>query len=178
MKAILLPGFNGRASQPLLVKTERALLPLGLSVSRHALRPGKPSEGLKREMAELRSFIEMTPVVLVGRSFGGRVCARHAASQGAEVAALVLFGFPIRPPGKQRPDDEAALLALKCPTLIVQGDGDELGPLRVLRPLVKKNAALSLHVVKGAGHSYGRHEQAAIEAAAEWLSLVVQNMNA
>ncbi len=173
MKAILLPGFNGESSQPLLVKLEGVLTPLGFSVARHALRKGKPSEGLKREMAELESFIDVNPVLLIGRSFGGRVCTRYAAQSGSKVAAVVVFGFPVRPPKKKRPEDEAALLAIKCPTLIVQGSDDELGPLRVLRPLVKKNPALSLHVVRGAGHAYGGHEAAAIEAARVWLASVI-----
>ena len=76
----------------------------------------------------------------------------------------------MRPPGKRRPADEAALLALKCPTLIVQGDADELGPLKFFRPLLRKNAALTMHVVKGAGHSLGRYEGKALDAVAEWLA--------
>ena len=40
----------------------------------------------------------------------------------------------------------------------LQGSDDELGPLKVLRPIVKQNSALTLEVIKGAGHSFGRHD--------------------
>src|SRR5262245_17313571 len=69
-------------------------------------------------------------IALVGRSFGGRVCARLAAVEIP--TALVLLGHPIAPRNRPRPDDEAALAAVTCPTLIVQGDRDALGPLAVL----------------------------------------------
>jgi predicted alpha/beta-hydrolase family hydrolase len=167
MRAVLLPGFNGAASQPILRRLEAKLELLDIECSRRALTRGKPSLGLERERAQLHGFVGKGPVVLIGRSFGGRVCARYAALHPVE--AVVLLGFPVRPAGKPRPDDEAALLALTCPTLIVQGDVDLLGPLKVLQPLVKKNAALTLHIVKGAGHSFGRHEGPALDAVAAWL---------
>ncbi len=80
-----------------------------------------------------------------------------------------MLGFPVRPAGRPRPDDEAALLAVRVPTLIVQGDVDDKGPLEVLRPLVAKNPALTLAVLEGAGHSFGRHEARAVELAAAFL---------
>ena len=45
MNAILLPGFNGAANQPILVKLEKRLTPLGLTVRREAL-PRVASVGL------------------------------------------------------------------------------------------------------------------------------------
>ncbi len=167
MNAILLPGYNGAANQPILVKLEKRLV--GWSCERHELKRGRPSEGLSREMGELSQWARADSV-LIGRSFGGRVCARYAALHGAK--AVVLLGFPLRPPGKKRPDDEAALAALKCPTLIVQGDDDELGPLKIFRPLVRANPRLSLHVVKGAGHSFGRHEAKALDEVARWVEIL------
>ncbi len=167
MKAVLLPGFNGAANQPILMKAEKRLNALGFSSVRKALSKGRPTPGLEREVAELASIIEGPDVVLVGRSFGGRVCARYAVSH--PVRAVILLGFPLRPPGKRRPEDEAALLALGCPTLIVQGDGDELGPLKFFRPLLRKNPALTMQVVKGAGHAFGRHEAHALDDACAWL---------
>lgn len=171
MKAVLLPGFNGAANQPILMKVEQRLKALGISCVRKALSRGRLTPGLEREVAELASFVEGPDVVLVGRSFGGRVCARYAAA--VPVRAVILLGFPLRPPGKRRLADEAALLALRCPTLIVQGDADELGALKFFRPLLRKNAALTMHAVKGAGHSLGRHEGQALDGAIAWLMKAV-----
>jgi predicted alpha/beta-hydrolase family hydrolase len=100
----------------------------------------------------------------VGRSFGGRVCLRLGRQR-----PVVLLGFPVRPPGRPRPEDEAALLSWRAAGLILQGSKDELGPLDVLEPLVRKNRKLRLEVVEGAGHSFGRQEAAVLDRAAAWL---------
>jgi pimeloyl-ACP methyl ester carboxylesterase len=166
-KLVLLPGFNGAARQPLLVKVAKAA-GAGFSAEYPGMVRGRPSPGFERELAHLESQLSARSVpFLVGRSFGGRVALRHALAH--RVAALVLLGFPVRPRDRPRPDDEAALLAVRVPTLIVQGDVDDKGPLEVLGPLVAKNPALTLEVLEGAGHSFGRHEARAVDLAAAFL---------
>jgi predicted alpha/beta-hydrolase family hydrolase len=110
-------------------------------------------------------------VALVGRSFGGRMCARLAAVEPP--AALVLLGHPISPRGRPRPDDEAALAAVGCPTLIVQGDRDVLGPLDVLQRIATVNQALEIVVLKGVGHQFGARQAEGVERAATWLVQVL-----
>jgi predicted alpha/beta-hydrolase family hydrolase len=107
------------------------------------------------------------PVALIGRSFGGRMCAFLAAEEPPD--ALVVLGHPISPPDRPRPADEAALLGISCPTLVVQGDRDELGPLAVLERIAGQNPRIDLVVLRGAGHEYAKHEPEAIDAAARWL---------
>lgn len=106
-------------------------------------------------------------VALVGRSFGGRMCARLAAHEPPD--ALVLLGHPISPPGRPRPDDETALATVACPTLIVQGDRDALGPLDVLRRIALTNTVISLEVLAGVGHQFGPRTGQAIDRTAAWL---------
>ena len=167
-RAILVPGFNGTARQPLLVKLARALKIVGIDAKAITLKAGRPAPDLAIEVAQLRKAARGAEV-LVGRSFGGRVCARLAVED--PVQALVLLGFPVRPPGKPRPLDEAALQALTCPTLILQGSKDELGSPKVLRQVLGDNPFVTLEVIEGAGHGFGRHEAAVIARAAQWLSL-------
>jgi len=62
------------------------------------------------------------------------------------------------------------LETLSCPTLVVQGAADPLGPVRTLERLAGKNARLELTVLAGATHSFGRREREAVEAAADWLA--------
>ncbi len=130
----------------------------------------KLDEELSAHVAWLRDMTGAfpAPLVLVGRSFGGRLAIRLAAERA--LAAVVLLGFPIRPPGKRRVRDEEALSALKTPTLIVQGTKDQLGPLRVLKPLVAANPHLTLHEIAGAGHSFGAKSPAALDFATSWLT--------
>lgn len=165
--AVLLPGFNGSAQQPMLLKLEKRLV--DFDVVRLAPPRLKLSPALAEHVAWLRDAVAEVrgPLVLVGRSFGGRLAVRLAAER--PLAAVVLLGFPLRPPGKPRPLDEAALAALRCPTLIVQGTRDELGPLKVFSPILSENRALQLQRVEGAGHSFGAKEKGALDAAAAWL---------
>ena len=107
-------------------------------------------------------------VALVGRSFGGRVCSRLAAVEPP--AALVVLGHPISPRNRPRPEDEAALEAVRCPTLIVQGEHDALGPLEVLQRIAAANLAIELYVLKGVGHQFGQRQAEGLEYAANWLT--------
>jgi predicted alpha/beta-hydrolase family hydrolase len=166
---VLLPGFNGDARQPLLVHVAGALGARGFRFRFPGLPKGRPSAGLVEEVAFLaRRLPPRAAPIVVGRSFGGRVALRYAMTR--RVSALVLLGFPVRPAGRPRPEDEAALLAVRVPTLIVQGDADDKGPLDVLRPLVAKNPMLSLLVLPGAGHAFGRHEGRAVALAKHFIA--------
>ena len=166
-RAILVPGFNGTSSQPLLVKLKKELKAVRIAAKAITLAPGRPRPDLAAEVAQLRKASRGAEV-LVGRSFGGRVCARLAVQ--TPPLALVLLGYPIRPPDRPRPLDEAALRALQCPTLILQGADDALGPVALLRTLLADRDNVTLEVIEGAGHSYGKHERAVIARAAQWLS--------
>ncbi len=171
---VLLPGFNGAADQPILVSLSERLEQHGFACHRLAPPRLKLDEDLTHYVTWLReaSARVQAPLVLVGRSFGGRLAIRLAAQR--EVVALVLLGFPVRPPGKRRFKDEDALAALGVPTLIVQGTHDELGPLRVLEPIVAANAKLSLHKLDKAKHAFGAREGEALDAAAAWLAKTVE----
>jgi predicted alpha/beta-hydrolase family hydrolase len=134
---VLAPGYGGSADQAILVALDGRLRRSGFSVQRMAFSRSRPTGDFAPELEDLRRVREalrdsaLQKIALVGRSFGGRMCTRLAALEPPD--ALVLLGHPISPPGRPRPDDEAALAAVRCPTLIVQGDQDRLGPLEVLR---------------------------------------------
>jgi predicted alpha/beta-hydrolase family hydrolase len=166
---VLLPGFGGTAAQPLLVRLEDALAGVGLGARRAAPPRGRPSPGLGVEVAWLAGVLGTLagPRVVAGRSFGGRVALRLAARGGLD--ACVVLGLPLRPPGKRRPEDEAALAAASCPTLVVQGSDDALGPLPVVRRHARANPRVTLAVLPGAGHAFGRATREAVELAAAWL---------
>jgi uncharacterized protein len=168
--AVLAPGYGGGADQPLLLAMAARLKEKGITAKRIAFSTARPSKDYEKEIAELAAATKglRRPLALIGRSYGGRISAFLARENPPD--ALVVLGHPIRPPDKRRLRDEETLVALKCPTLIVQGDRDELGPLSVLRRLAKKNLNVELRVIRGAGHSYGSHEGEALDAATEWLT--------
>jgi len=171
--AVLAPGYGGSADQPIL----RAMAALLEARSIVALRIGfsrqRPAGDFAPELDELRTARDLLrkegvqKIALIGRSFGGRMCARLAAIEPPD--ALVLLGHPISPPNRPRPDDEAALAAVRCPTLIVQGAQDRLGPLEVLRRIAVVNPRLELVILAGVGHQFGKRQNQGLEAAAVWL---------
>ena len=176
--AVLAPGYGGTAEQPLLKRLAARLEADGITTTRITFSTKRPSRGYAAEKQELREARDAVvarggaPVALIGRSYGGRMCAFFAAEEPPD--ALVILGHPISPPGRPRPADEAALLGIGCPTLVIQGDRDELGPLAVLERIAGRNPRVDLVIVRGAAHEYGTHEREAIEAAARWLGSVLR----
>jgi predicted alpha/beta-hydrolase family hydrolase len=169
-QAILVPGFGGTSKQSMLVQLKKRLKVAGITGKAITLKAGRPKTDLAVEVEQLRKAAKDAQV-LIGRSFGGRVCARLAVERPP--LALVLLGYPIRPPGRPRPLDEVALRALRCPTLILQGADDELGPIEVLAEVLADQRSVTIEAIEGAGHSYGRHEGRVLDRAVAWLDEVL-----
>jgi uncharacterized protein len=66
------------------------------------------------------------PLVVGGRSMGGRVACRTVESTGA--VAVLCLAFPLEPPGRKTPQNRLPELdAVEVPTLVVQGERDSFG---------------------------------------------------
>lgn len=92
------------------------------------------------------------PVVLIGKSMGGRIGCHLALEES--VAGLVCLGYPLKGAGKSGQVRDEVLLALTTPILFVQGTRDALCPLELLaqvRP--RMQAANTLEVVESGDHS-------------------------
>lgn len=172
--AVIVPGYRGTERQRIVVAIARRLEAIGLVARPVLVMSGtRPSPGYRTELATLRAARDELraahpgPLALIGRSFGGRICAFLASEEPPD--ALVIVGHPIAPPGRPRPRDEAALASVRCPTLVVQGDRDELGPLAVLERIAAGNPLIDLLVIADAGHELGAREREAVEHVARWL---------
>jgi predicted alpha/beta-hydrolase family hydrolase len=99
------------------------------------------------------------PIVLIGKSMGGRIgchVAVELATEGVGAAqrpaALVCLGYPLVAPGGAVRDE--VLLALDTPVLFVQGTRDAMCPLERLASVrARMKAESELHVVEGGDHS-------------------------
>lgn len=178
--AVLAPGYGGTAGQPILAKLATALEPFGIASRAITFRTrgSRPSKDYVTELEDLRAARDALRVeghdriALVGRSFGGRMSAFLAEREPPD--ALVILGHPIAPPGRPRPRDEAALGATTCPTLVVQGERDELGPFVVLERIAANNPRIDLVRIAGAGHDFRAGEAEAVASAARWLDSVLR----
>jgi len=101
-------------------------------------------------LAEARASRGDVPVVLAGKSMGGRVGCHVALEE--RVDALVCLGYPLR--GARGELRSEVLIALRTPVLFVQGSRDPLCPIDVLEDVRRRMSAPSaLHVVDGGNHS-------------------------
>lgn len=178
--AVLAPGYGGTAEQPILRKLAAALDGFGIAslAVTFRTRGSRPSKDYVSEIEDLKAARDALRregherIALVGRSFGGRISAFLAEREPPD--ALVILGHPIAPPGRPRPRDEAALGTTTCPTLVVQGEKDELGPFAVLECIAANNPRIDLVRIAGAGHDFGSSEPEVVAAAARWLDGVLR----
>src|SRR3984957_17993183 len=96
------------------------------------------------------------PLFAGGKSMGGRMTSLAASEQKLEaVRGLIFFGFPLHPP--KRPSIKRAphLQLVKQPMLFLQGTGDDLADLALLRPICESlGPQTTLHIIEGADHSF------------------------
>ncbi len=174
LAAVVAPGYGATAEQPIVRAMAARLLVHGIEARAVSYSRARPGGDLGPELDDARRArdellgLGLDRVALVGRSFGGRVCTRLAAVEPPP--ALVVLGHPISPRGRPRPEDEAALAAVRCPTLIVQGEHDPLGPLSVLERIAAVNRSIEIYVLKGVGHQFGQRQAEGLEYAATWLA--------
>jgi predicted alpha/beta-hydrolase family hydrolase len=86
-----------------------------------------------------RAAVPDGPATAVGgHSYGGRVASLAAAEPGTGYAALVLFSYPLHPPGA--PDRTAVRIAhwpgIECPVLLLSGESDPFARIELLRTSV------------------------------------------
>jgi len=92
------------------------------------------------------------PVVLIGKSMGGRVGCHVALEE--EVLAVVCLGYPLCGGGDCTKLRDKVLRELATPILFVQGTRDSLCPLEILAQVRGEMRAINkLHIVEGGDHS-------------------------
>ena len=89
-----------------------------------------------------------------GHSYGGRV-ASLAAAAGAGYAGLVLFSFPLHPPGQPNRTEPriAHFPSIDCPVLFLSGESDPFARIELLRASVRKIPRAELVTYPRLGHT-------------------------
>ena len=119
-KVLAAAGFPVARFEFALLEAERV---------RHRTAPPKAETVMPQYVAAIDDLHAKGPLIIGGKSMGGRVASMIADDEFANgrIAGLLCLGYPFHPMG--RPDQLRTkhLLDLKTPTLICQGTRDELG---------------------------------------------------
>lgn len=93
-------------------------------------KPPPKAETLNPEyIAAIENLAAKGPLIIGGKSMGGRVASMVADALSAEgrIAGLLCLGYPFHPPAKPENLRTRHLENLQTPALIVQGTRDEFG---------------------------------------------------
>jgi predicted alpha/beta-hydrolase family hydrolase len=111
------------------------------------------------------------PIAVGGQSYGGRVASLAAAEPDTDYAALVLFSFPLHPPGSPAKADErtAHFPAIRCPVLFLSGEADPFARIDLLRRRIALLGDAELVTYPRLGHTLKPVLEDALDRAAAFL---------
>lgn len=110
-------------------------------------------------------------VAVGGHSYGGRVASLAASGPGAPYAGLVLFSYPLHPPGApERTDARVSHWpAIRCPVLLLSGEADPFARIELLRTAVGLLEHAELVTYPRLGHTLKPVLDDALDRAAAFL---------
>lgn len=163
---LLAPGASGGVER--LAPHLRGLRRRGITARSVALPRGRTDPALvayRRAMAGLPA--ERT--LIGGHSFGGRVASMLAAERA--VAGLVLFSYPLHPPGRPERWDErtAHWPMIACRVLLLSGESDPFAQIGLLRTAVERLPSAELVTYAGVGHGIGPVLEDALDRVAAFI---------
>jgi uncharacterized protein len=101
-----------------------------------------------------RQWSNATRFFIGGKSMGGRMATHLGAAHLADLSGIVVFGYPLHPPGKPSQLRVEHLPSITASVLIVQGERDTFGTPSELKPALESmKAAVDLYIVAGGDHS-------------------------
>lgn len=148
----------------------------------------RPPDRAPKLLAHFKAEMEAidAPLIIGGKSMGGRMASLLAAQLADEQDALVdrikgvvAFGYPFHPSGKPEKLRTEHLPQLTVPMLVLQGSRDKLGDHDLVSGLSLPNLVETkwfedgdhdLKPRKASGFSHDQHIDQAIELAAKFVS--------
>ena len=184
---LLYPGAGSDASHSSLVTIERWVAPHPCrrrdfpyrQVGRKA--PDRAPVLLATVRDDLAAVDPEEPVVLGGRSMGGRICSMIAAGADGsappvQLKGLVLISYPLHPPGKPDRLRVEHLVEIGVPTLFVSGDRDTFGTpdeLRRWTATMPRRAKVRHLFIDGGGHDLKGADHTIAGAVSDFLARVL-----
>lgn len=166
MTLLLYPGAGSDSTHSSLVTTERWVAPHPCRRADFPYRkegrraPDRAPKLLAAIRSELEQLDPAEPLVMGGRSMGGRMCSMIAAGADdlpapKQLKGLVLISYPLHPPGKPDRLRVDHLAHIDVPTLFISGTKDAFGtPEEFARwtATMPKRAKVTHLWIEGKGH--------------------------
>ncbi|WP_159738729.1 alpha/beta fold hydrolase [Vibrio atypicus] len=135
--------------------------------------PDRAPKLLQAYQAVIEELSEGKPVVIGGKSMGGRMSSLLAGE--LNVAGIACLGFPFHPPGKPENFKGDHLADIDKPTLILQGERDTFGKKEEFAEFTL-SSSVKIEFIPDGDHSFkprkssGHTEQANIQLAVKKLA--------
>jgi predicted alpha/beta-hydrolase family hydrolase len=180
-------GAGGHKDDKAMLRLAAALEPLGLEVIRFNFpyreagsRRIDPMPVLKDCFVSIVQKTKARPLIIGGRSMGGRVASMLAA-EGLECDGLLLAAYPLHPAGQPEKLRDAHLPQIRCPVLCLNGTRDALCRQDLMKNVLQRvSAPWTMHWIEGADHSFrvlrssgrsdGDVDREVKEAVGSWLA--------
>ena len=121
-------------------------------------RPDSPAvahETIKAAIEKAHELFPDVPLLVSGKSFGGRMSSQYlAANKDEAVKGIIFYGFPLHPAGKPSTDRADHLKQVKVPMLFLQGTKDTLATWDLIEEVCKSLKKATLVKLEGADHSF------------------------
>jgi len=194
---LLAHGAGGPMDSASMTAAAAALAGVGFRVARFEFgymaarrtsglrKPPPRAETLKAEyLAAIAALHAESPLIIGGKSMGGRVASMVADALHAEksILGLLCLGYPFHPPEKPESLRTAHLVHLQTPTLICQGTRDPFGSRDEVAGYDLSTRIKMLWLEDGdhdlkprkkiSGHSAADHLQTMAEDAMQWAKSI------
>ena len=158
-------GAGGNMNDRAMIKLAETLRSRGLSVVRFNFlyrekKSGRPDPMPKLEkcfsavVERVRAELHPGTLIIGGRSMGGRAASMMAA-KGFGCDALLLFAYPLHPPGQPEKLRDAHLSSINVPVLCFNGTRDAFCTRELMeRALKTVRTSWDMHWIDGADHSF------------------------
>jgi predicted alpha/beta-hydrolase family hydrolase len=176
---LLAPGAGADRTQASLVAIDEAVSARGAEVVRMDFpyrRAGRRAPdrapvlvaSVVAEAADLAGRSD--PVVLGGRSMGGRMCSM-AVAEGQPAAGLVLISYPLHPPGRPEKRRDAHFPQLALPCLFLSGTRDAFAsPDELTEAVAAIPGPVTLEWSAGGDHGLRGRDVEVAGIVADWLA--------
>ena len=110
-------------------------------------------------------------VVMAGRSMGGRM-ATYLAAEGQSCVGLVLYGYPLHPPGRPERLRKDHLADIRVPMLFFSGDRDSLATPGLFDRWIRPLPLVTSEIIHQADHSFRIPKRSGwtTESLLEWMA--------